>query len=117
MASELKVPTFVWREKNGGFTINWNAVINASNYELQEATAPNFNNATTQVISDTTTTISHTVTTQPQRYYYRVRAVSNCSDDRSNYSKIVSVVIVPQTTKTTNWISAVSRHQQDGKQC
>lgn len=83
------------------FTINWNAVINASNYELQEATAPNFNNATTQVISDTTTTISHTVT-QPQRYYYRVRAVSNCSDDRSAFSKVVSVVIVPQTTKTTS---------------
>ncbi|HJT18661.1 MAG TPA: hypothetical protein VJ853_14795 [Thermoanaerobaculia bacterium] len=88
------------------FTISWNSVINATNYELQESTSLNFSAATTQTIADTSITLTRSNPginpASPFRYFYRVRAVSNCSDDRSAYSKIVSVVVTPQTAKTTS---------------
>ena len=84
------------------FTIQWNAVLNATNYELLESTAANFANATTQVISDVSTTLTRTTGDQPTRYYYRVRAISSCSDDRGPYSKTVSVVVHSQKAKQTS---------------
>ena len=84
------------------FTINWNSVANATNYELQESMAMNFAKAATQTITDTSTTLTRTTTSQPQRYFYRVRAISNCSDDHSAYSKVVSVVVMPSETRTTS---------------
>ena len=78
------------------FTIHWNAVANATNYELLESTTLNFSGATTQVVSDVSITLTRTTGAQPTRYYYRVRADSNCSDDHGPYSKLVSVVVTPQ---------------------
>ena len=50
------------------------------------------------MIGDVSATITHTAAV-PTRYYYRIRADSSCSDDRGPYSKIVSVVVVPQKAK------------------
>jgi len=77
------------------FTIHWSAVANATNYELLESTAANFNGATTQIISDVSATLTRTTGATPTRYYFRVRADSSCSDDRGAYSKVVSVVVAP----------------------
>jgi hypothetical protein len=77
------------------FTIHWSPVANATNYELLESTAANFNGATTTVISDVSATLTRTAASAPVRYYYRVRAISNCSDDKGAYSKIISVVVMP----------------------
>ncbi|PYQ53743.1 MAG: hypothetical protein DMF59_00865 [Acidobacteria bacterium] len=81
------------------FTVHWTPVVNTSSFELQEANNPDFTGATTSVTDGLSMSFSHAVTDQPQRFYYRVRAVSSCSDDRSHYSKVVSVVIVPQKAK------------------
>jgi hypothetical protein len=79
------------------FTIHWSAVANAANYELVESTNPNFTGATTQVINDVSATLTRTTGNQPTRYFYRIRAISSCSEDRGPYSKVASVVVVPET--------------------
>lgn len=78
------------------FTIHWTAVSNAANYELLESTSASFTGATPQVIADVSTTLTRTTGDQPTRYYYRVRALSNCSEVQGLYSTVVSVVVVPQ---------------------
>ncbi|PYQ56939.1 MAG: hypothetical protein DMF58_19545, partial [Acidobacteria bacterium] len=84
------------------FTIQWNAEPNVTNYELQESTTTNFSNATTQVVGDVSISLTRTTTSQPVRYYYRARADSNCSDDHSAYSKVVSVVVTPPEARSTS---------------
>lgn len=89
------------------YAIRWTAVPNASSYELQEATFGDFRNATTQVISDVVAPLTHT-TTQPARYFYRVRAISNCSDARGAYSKIASAVVLPPSRSATVDVDATT---------
>lgn len=81
-------------ESGTAYKVHWTAVVNSSNYELQESTTSDFTNATTQVVSDISASFTHTAT-QPARYFYRVRAISNCSDDHGPYSKTVSAVVIP----------------------
>ena len=81
-------------ESGTAYNVRWTAVVNSSNYELQESTTSDFKNATTQIVSDISASFTHTAT-QPARYFYRVRAISNCSDDHGPYSKIVSAVVIP----------------------
>jgi hypothetical protein len=81
-------------ESGTAYNVRWTAAVNSSNYELQESTTGDFKNATTQIVSDISVSFTHPAT-QPARYFYRVRAISNCSDDHGPYSKIVSAVVIP----------------------
>jgi len=94
------------------FTIQWTPVVNATNFELLESTNPKFTGATTQVVGDISATLTRTAATQPVRYFYRVRAVSSCSDARGSYSKIVSVLVLPLARETTIDVGAPSATQQ-----
>ena len=98
------------------FTIQWTAVPNATSFELQEASSLDFSTATTQVIAGVSTTITKTIGDQPMRYFYRVRAISSCSDDRGPYSRVVSVIVLPQKAnaqrQTTIDVGAQSLTQQ-----
>ena len=82
------------------YSIRWTSPPNVSAYELEEATSLDFHDETTQVISDVTATFTHTAS-QPTRYFYRVRAISNCSDARGSYSRVASIVVIPQQRRTT----------------
>jgi len=82
------------------YDVRWTPVDNAGNYELQQATSSDFSRATTTEVAGLQMAFTHTVTSA-QRYFYRVRAVSNCSDERSNYSQPVSVVILPPNANAT----------------
>jgi hypothetical protein len=76
------------------YTVRWSPVANASHYELQESTAADFAAATTQVVSDVSITLNHTVD-KVTRYLYRVRAVSNCNDSHGAFSRVVSLFVIP----------------------
>src|SRR6185295_14166611 len=80
------------------YTLRWTGVAGAGVYEVQEATTPTFANATTQTISGVSATFNHTATTTPVQYFYRVRAISSCADDRSAFSRLVSTRVIPPNT-------------------
>jgi hypothetical protein len=81
------------------YNVRWNAVPNATSYELQESALTDFSAATTQVVSDLSAAFTHTAATAAQRWLYRVRAISSCNDERSAYSRIVIVTVIPETPR------------------
>ncbi len=93
------------------YVVRWTAVANASSYDVEEATAADFSNATTQTVADVLAPFAHAVT-QPVRYFYRVRAISSCSDAHGAYSRPATIAIVPQTRATTLDIDATTGTSQ-----
>lgn len=83
------------------YKVRWTGVANAGVYELQESTSPSFANATTITVTGVSWATTHTATTAPVPYFYRVRAVSACSDDKSPFSRIVGIRIIPPNTVAT----------------
>jgi hypothetical protein len=83
------------------FTLRWTGVGNAGIYEVQESTTADFSNATTLTVTGVNFTFNHVAATAPVQYFYRVRAVSSCSDDRSPFSRIVTTRVVPPNTFAT----------------
>lgn len=76
------------------YTLRWLPVAGASLYEVQEAPTSDFARATTQTVEGASMPFSHSVVA-PSRFYYRVRAVSACSDDRGQYSHVLSTSVMP----------------------
>lgn len=83
------------------YNVRWTGVANASVYEVQESTSPNFANATTKTFTGVHWSVTHDATTAPLQYYYRVRAVSSCSDEKSAYTKVVTTRVIPQNAVGT----------------
>lgn len=83
------------------YSVRWTAILNSNHYELQESTTADFAAPTTQNVTDTSADFTHTATTTPVHYYYRVRAVSSCDDQHSVYSKVVSVYVLPAQPLTS----------------
>ncbi len=83
------------------YSVRWTAILNSNHYELQESTTADFAMPTTQNVTDTSADFTHTATTAPVHYYYRVRAISSCDDQHSVYSKIVSVYVLPAQPLTS----------------
>ena len=79
------------------YNVRWNAVPNATSYELQESALTDFSAAATQVVTDLSASFTHTAPTAAQRWFYRVRAISSCNDDRGPYSRVVVVTVIPET--------------------
>lgn len=80
------------------YEIHWTPVPNADVYEIQEATVESLSDAQTISASGASKKFSHTVTA-PTAYFYRVRAVSSCTDARGAYSNPIRVMIVPAAGK------------------
>jgi hypothetical protein len=81
------------------YNLRWNAVPNATSYELQESALTDFSAATTQVVTDVSAAFTHTAATAVQKWLYRVRAISSCNDERGPYSRIVIVTVIPETPR------------------
>jgi len=79
------------------YNVRWNAVPNATSYELQESALTDFSTATTQVVTDLSASFTHSAATTAQKWLYRVRAISSCNDDRGAYSRVVIVTVIPET--------------------
>ncbi|HMC68877.1 MAG TPA: hypothetical protein VKJ07_06980, partial [Mycobacteriales bacterium] len=79
------------------YNVRWNAVANATSYELQESSLADFSAAATQVVTDLSAAFAHTAATAAQKWRYRVRAISSCNDERGPYSRVVTVTVIPET--------------------
>jgi uncharacterized repeat protein (TIGR01451 family) len=66
-------------------------------YEFQEADNEAFNNPLTQTSSTPSVSYVHSTTSNALVFFYRVRALSSCTNTPGPYSKTVRVVIVPIT--------------------
>jgi hypothetical protein len=80
---------------NSSYTVRWSAVPNATSYELQESSTSDFSAATTQVVTDLSAAFIHVSSVNPQKWHYRVRAISSCDDERGPYSHVVVVSVLP----------------------
>jgi hypothetical protein len=81
------------------FTVRWTGVGNAASYELQESSdGVTF---TTMVVNDTSRRFMYTTAGGPIVRFYRVRAVSACSDERGPYSPLVKNITTPTNTIQT----------------
>jgi len=72
------------------------AVTGAASYEIQEASNSDFTGATTQTVTASPVSFTHSATAGTQPFFYRVRAVAACDPQRkSDYSAVVRAVITP----------------------
>ncbi|MDP3786785.1 MAG: discoidin domain-containing protein [Candidatus Omnitrophota bacterium] len=86
---------------DGNYTISWNAVSGATNYQLQEANNENFTNATNFYPTGTSQGITKNPNTQKGKYQYRVR--TNLSGNYGSYTApiIITVGTSPETPTLT----------------
>lgn len=99
---ERPIATAVGQVASGTpYSVRWTPIPNSVHYELEESATADFSNATTQVVSDTSAEFTHTATAAVARYFYRVRAVSSCSDVHGPYSKVVPVFVIPAQRLTS----------------
>jgi hypothetical protein len=94
---------------NTRYRLRWTPLPNVQFYEVQESTSLDFSNATTFTTKVPVMAFSHEVTGAPVQYLYRVRAVSDCSEDRGPFSDTVGVfVIAPRTNNASAEIGSES---------
>jgi hypothetical protein len=76
------------------YDVSWVVTANATEYAIDQSTAADFSGASTQTLTDTHATFSHSVTSDT-RYYYRVvaRNRSTGCDVSSPASEAVSVLV------------------------
>ncbi|HYC59688.1 MAG TPA: hypothetical protein VEK79_08985 [Thermoanaerobaculia bacterium] len=87
---------------NTTYRLRWTPQANVQFYEVQESTTPDFANATTFTTANPVLAFVHEVNNAPLQYLYRVRAISDCSEDRGPYSDIVGVLVVPPRTSNAS---------------
>ena len=85
-------------ERNGNYTVSWTAVPDATNYELQESTDPNFASYSDGYYpSGPYEDIHKNQETDQGTYYYRVRTNirTGGADNYGSLSRAIAVVVTP----------------------
>lgn len=85
------------------YSVSWSSTATPSTYQVQEATKPDFSDATTSTTSSLTQQYTHTATGSASVYYYRVRS-TNCSQA---YSLAAQVTITPAQDPTAKTFDLV----------
>ena len=80
------------------YNVRWSPLANTSGFEVQESPTPDFAQPSSQVVNELFATFTHTAATR-QKWFYRVRAISNCLDDRGPFSAVVTVVVLPDAAQ------------------
>lgn len=80
------------------YKLRWTRLPQVALYEVQESTTLDFSDASTRTVEASSATFVHDVTETTQ-YLYRVRGISNCSDESGPYSDVVSVFVTPSQTR------------------
>lgn len=89
------------------YRVRWTPLPNVKFYEVQEATSFDFSTAPTLTTTENSMPFSHAVTGAPVQYLYRIRGVSDCSNDRGPYSEVVGVfIIAPKTNNASTEIGS-----------
>jgi uncharacterized protein YjdB len=93
------------------YNVTWSAVSGATEYVLEESTDPALANPTTQTLTGTTASFSHT--TGGVRYYYRLRARNHggACDVFSDNSTTVSVLITEAPVPASRVLAVVGSLQ------
>ncbi|HYR28667.1 MAG TPA: hypothetical protein VEU30_09380, partial [Thermoanaerobaculia bacterium] len=76
------------------YPLLWTPVPDATAYEVQEATSEDFIDATTRVVTGTSTDFRHDAAT-PTPWFYRVRALDVCDQAFGPFSDPGRIVVVP----------------------
>lgn len=85
---------------NERYSVNWTLRDGSSSYDVQESTTADFStNVITRTVTGNAAAFQHTATV-PTGYYYRIRAIADCSNAPSAFSLIVRVVVVPPPPAT-----------------
>ncbi|HEY3162280.1 MAG TPA: hypothetical protein VGJ78_25155, partial [Vicinamibacterales bacterium] len=90
------------------YNVRWTPVANSNSFEVQESPTPDFAQPTSQVVNELFAAFTHTSATNPQKWYYRVRAISNCLDQQGPFSAIVATVVLPDTARQALSVEAGS---------
>lgn len=77
------------------YTVRWTPAAAQTSYEVQQAAANDFANATTTVTSNTTAEFTNNLSGPPRRFFYRVRATS-CRGGLGPYSAPEDVIVIPE---------------------
>src|SRR5581483_10260091 len=92
------------------YTVSWGAVADATEYLLDESTTTDFSNGvTSQVLTTTSATFTHT----SGYYYYRVRAhnAAGTCNVLSGYSTMATVYVTPAPVAETRFLAVVGSVQ------
>ncbi|HUU29997.1 MAG TPA: SUMF1/EgtB/PvdO family nonheme iron enzyme [archaeon] len=81
------------------YTLNWSSVDGAISYTIEEATESTFASATTQTVTGTSQSFSHSVGSTTT-YYYRVKA--NSATTSSDWSNTVDMIVNSPSVPTLN---------------
>lgn len=81
------------------YQVRWRPVLSSTQYELQESKTPDFASPTILRVDGAQRTLAHDETA-PTPYYYRIRAVAFCSNEKGPFSTVVRTVILPKPRAT-----------------
>src|SRR5262249_50829149 len=81
------------------YNVRWAPVANSSSYEIQESATADFAQPSSQIVDELHAAFVHTTNTDPPKWHYRVRAISNCLDVRGPFSPVVAVIVLPDTAR------------------
>jgi hypothetical protein len=80
------------------YRVRWTPLAHVKTWELQQSETADFANAQTFLLTDTEYVTTQTIAAGSQEFRYRVRGVSDCSDEKGPYSDVVTVLVVALKT-------------------
>ncbi|HWS70864.1 MAG TPA: hypothetical protein VN605_02060, partial [Thermoanaerobaculia bacterium] len=84
---------------NQTYSVEWTPIAGATRYQIDEASNAAFNGATSQTVTATKVSFTHSAAQNAQPFFYRVRAFQDCNQIGGPYSLTIRVVILPLPPK------------------
>jgi len=95
------------------YTVRWQKVAGGSSYLLQESQNGAFTDASGQSTDDDNADFVHTNSgNAPITFFYRVRAISNCTTQPGPYSPVLAVIILPSKPAGTSLTGVLPSDQE-----
>lgn len=84
------------------YVVRWSSLAHVKTYELQQSPTSDFANPQTILVNDTEYATSQTIGSGVAEFFYRVRGLSDCNDQRGPYSEVVRIGIVAPATNSAS---------------
>ena len=96
------------------YTVRWQKVAGGTSYLLQESQNGSFSDASSQTTTDDNADFGHANSgNDPITFYYRVRALSNCTTQPGPYSPVLAVIILPSKPAGTSLTGVLPSDQDE----
>lgn len=95
------------------YPVRWTALPAVGTYEIQESATETFSIAETTTVTRAFSEYTHTVTTATP-YFYRVRGISSCSEDKGAFSPPVRVIVLPTSVPPSTNVNRSLPHGEQG---